>query len=118
MEAAGTLPENGTVILDQDGVRMELFDPYWVENELRFDVRVENNSGVNLDLEVERAEVNGVSVSSFGVYYMYAGETAYDYIVFLLDDSAASENIESLRFTAYAYDSYTGEPYFTADVTI
>ena len=63
--AEGTVPASGsgTMIIDQDGVRMEIYEPELINGILYYDARVENNSGLDLSLDIVLAEVNGESVT-------------------------------------------------------
>ena len=124
MEEAGVTLENGTVVVDQNGVRMTLYeDTVQIgDGALRIDATVENGSDRELTLEIVLAEINGLSVRGYGVYGVYAGESVVDYIIF---DAEGDEEVaaalaapQSLRFTIWAYDTYTGETFFTADVTL
>ena len=124
MEEAGVTLENGTVVVDQDGVRMTLYENTVQigDGALRIDATVENGSDRDLSLEIVLAEINGLSVLGYGVYDVYAGESVVDYIVFNAegdaDVAAALAAPQSLRFTIWAYDTDTGETFFTTDVTL
>ena len=89
---------------------------------LRIDATVENGSDRDLTLEIVLAEINGLSVLGYGVYNVYAGESVVDYIVFDAEGdaevAAALAAPQSLRFTIWAYDTDTGETFFTTDVTL
>ena len=124
MEEAGVSLGEGTVVVDQDGVRVTLYEAtvQFGDGALRIGATVENGSDRDLSLDVVLAEINGLSVLGYGVYSVYAGETVTDYILF---DAEGDEEVaaalaapESLRFTIWAYDNGTGETYFTADVTL
>ena len=84
MEEAGVTLENGTVVVDQNGVRMTLYeDTVQIgDGALRIDATVENGSDRDLTLEIVLAEINGLSVLGYGVYNVYAGESVVDYIIF------------------------------------
>ena len=124
MEEAGVTLENGTVVVDQDGVRMTLYESTVQigDGALRIDATVENGSDRDLSLEIVLAEINGLSVLGYGVYDVYAGESVVDYIVFDAEGdaevAAALAAPQSLRFTVWAYDTDTGETFFTTDVTL
>lgn len=124
MEEAGVSLGEGTVVVDQDGVRVTLYEAtvQFGDGALRIGATVENGSDRDLSLDVVLAEINGLSVLGYGVYSVYAGETVTDYILFDAEGdaevAAALAAPESLRFTIWAYDNGTGETYFTADVTL
>ncbi len=124
MEEAGVTLENGTVVVDQNGVRMTLYeDTVRIgDGTLRIDATVENGSDRDLTLDIVLAEINGLSVLGHGVYDVYAGESVVDYIIFEAEGdaevAAALAAPRSLRFTIWAYDIDTGETFFTADVTL
>ena len=124
MEEAGVTLENGTVVVDQNGVRMTLYENTVQigDSALRIDATVENGSDRDLSLEIVLAEINGLSVLGYGVYDVYAGESVVDYIVFDAEGdaevAAALAAPQSLRFTIWAYDTDTGETFFTTDVTL
>ena len=119
MEEAGV-----TVVVDQNGVRMTLYeDTVQIgDGALRIDATVENGSDRDLTLEIVLAEINGLSVLGYGVYNVYAGESVVDYIVFNAEGdaevAAALAAPQSLRFTIWACDINTSETFFTADVTL
>lgn len=121
--AEGTVPASGsgTMIIDQDGVRMEIYEPELINGILCYDARVENNSGLDLSLDIVLAEVNGESVTGYGFYSIYAGESSFYYISFVPNDDAAAAALlapESLRFTIWAYEDDSYSTYFTTDVTL
>ena len=124
MEEAGVTLENGTVVVDQNGVRMTLYeDTVRIgDGALRIDATVENGSDRDLTLEIVLAEINGLSVLGYGVYNVYAGESVVDYIIFDAEGdaevAAALAAPQSLRFTIWAHDIDTSETFFTADVTL
>ena len=68
------------------------------------------------------AGVNGIAVTGYGVYSVYAGESAVEYICFdPLGDAEASAVLatpESLRFTIRVYDEDTSGLCFAADVNL
>ena len=116
--------ERRTVVVDQNGVRMTLYeDTVQIgDGALRIDATVENGSDRDLTLEIVLAEINGLSVLGYGVYNVYAGESVVDYIVFNAEGdaevAAALAAPQSLRFTIWACDINTSETFFTADVTL
>jgi hypothetical protein len=110
--AAGTFTQSfdtsGTVLMDQDGVRVTYQRLDTAESSWGADIYVfvENNSGRNVTVQVWDASVNGFMLYPYFSSGVQDGKVAYDMISFMQSDLDENKitDIQTVEFSFHVYD--------------
>ena len=110
------------VLIDEDGVYLEVTSVEMKDDKLRYNVIVENDSGCEINIRFNEAYADGVEVDGVGIFGVEDGERIDDEFFFFQplegDGMEVLEGAQDLSFTIEVKDDDTRDTLLTVPVSL